>query len=88
MGSMHKALLMHIKNDYLREKHLHNCLSYELTFLMEHHFYLKGQLTNYIIHTGVSGRHFLANDQSDPLISRKINNFGLFVCQFRLSRKH
>lgn len=88
MRSMHKALLLHTKNDYLREKHSCNCLSYELTFLMEHHFQLKGQMTNYIIRTGVFGRHFPTNDQSDLLILRKINNFRLFVCQFGLSRKH
>lgn len=44
-----------------------------VTFFTEYHFYLK-QLTKYGFSDWESGRHFLANKQSETVTSKKTTN--------------
>lgn len=62
-------------NDYLKEKALHSCLSWELNQLFLHGtpflFEITTEQLAMIIQIQVFDRHFLKNEQSEPITSRK-----------------
>ena len=62
-------------NDYLKEKHLHSCLSWKLNQLFFHGtpflFEITTEQLAMIIQIQVFDRHFLKNEQSEPIASRK-----------------